>query len=361
MSQSRRVIAHLDCDAFYVSVELLRRPELRGKPVVVAGTGPRAVVTTASYEARRYGVGSASPASRARRLCPDAVFLPPDFAAYRAKSREVWSLAREALPVMQVVGLDEGYADVTTLERPLTALRELVADIEGRTGIVVSVGVGPNRLVAKVSSDLDKPRGFVVLSREQACERLVGASPKLIPGIGPKTVERLRSLGIETIGALQQAREEMLAEHFGGRQARYLTGRALFHDSAPVATESGPAKSRSSETTFDVDIVSAAELEAALVRLSERLAESLESRGARGRTVAIKVRLDDWTTVTRARTLPEPINDAQTLAGVAVELLRAYAPPRPVRLLGVRLASFEDERPGGDRPAEDPAQLALPV
>ena len=361
MSPSRRVIAHLDCDAFYVSVELLRRPELRGKPVVVAGTGPRAVVTTASYEARRYGVGSASPASRARRLCPDAIFLPPDFGAYRAKSREVWSLARERLPVMQVVGLDEGYADVTALERPLTALRDLVAVIEARTGIVVSVGVGPNRLVAKVSSDLDKPRGFVVLSREQACDRLAGASPKLIPGIGPKTVERLRAIGIETIGALQQADQGALAQHFGERQARYLIGRALFHDSAPVATESGPAKSRSSETTFDVDVVSLGELEAALVHLSERLAESLGARGARGRTVAIKVRLDDWTTVTRARTLPESIGDAETLAAVAVELLRAYAPTRPVRLLGVRLASFEDERAATDRRAEDSAQLALPI
>ena len=361
MSPSRRVIAHLDCDAFYVSVELLRRPELRGRPVVVAGSGPRAVVTTASYEARRYGVGSASPASRARRLCPDAVFLSPDFSAYRSKSREVWSLARERLPVMQVVGLDEGYADVTALERPLTALRELVAEIEARTGIVVSVGVGPNRLVAKVSSDLDKPRGFVVLSREQACERLAGAAPKLIPGIGPKTVERLRALGIETIGALQGAGEETLAQHFGDRQARFLIARAQFHDSAPVAAESGPAKSRSSETTFDVDVVSATELEAALVRLSERLAESLQARGARGRTVAIKVRLDDWTTVTRARTLPEPIGDSQTLAGVAVDLLRAYAPTRPVRLLGVRMASFEDERGPGERAAADPAQLALPV
>ena len=361
MSDGRRVIAHLDCDAFYVSVELLRRPELRGRPVVVAGTGPRAVVTTASYEARRYGVGSASPASRARRLCPDAVFLPPDFAAYRAKSREVWSLARERLPVLQVVGLDEGYADVTALERPLSALRQLVADIESRTGIVVSVGVGPNRLVAKVSSDLDKPRGFVVLSREQACERLADSAPKLIPGIGPKTVERLRALGIETIGALRRAGQDVLAQHFGARQARFLLSRAEFHDSAPVASESGPAKSRSSETTFDVDVVSLAELEAALVSLSERLAASLESRGARGRTVAIKVRLDDWTTVTRARTLPAPVEDARTLAGVAVELLRAYAPSRPVRLLGVRVASFEDERPGSERPAEDRAQLALPV
>ena len=361
MSNGRRVIAHLDCDAFYVSVELLRRPDLRGLPVVVAGTGPRAVVTTASYEARRFGVGSASPASRARRLCPDAVFLPPDFPSYRAKSSEVWGLARERLPLLQVVGLDEGYADVTALERPLSALRALVAEIEEATGIVVSVGVGPNRLVAKVSSDLDKPRGFVVLSREQACERLAGASPKLIPGIGPKTVERLRALGIETIGQLQAAEEDELARRFGERQGRYLLSRAHFHDSTAVSAESGPAKSRSSETTFDTDVVDPGELEAALGRLCARLAGSLERRGARGRTVAIKVRLDDWTTVTRARTLPEAVGDAESLTRVAVELLRAYAPTRPVRLLGVRMAAFEGRDEPGAGAASASPQLALPL
>src|SRR4029453_7759989 len=140
-ARSRRVIAHLDCDAFYVSVELLRRPELAGKPVVVAGSGPRAVVTTASYEARRFGVGSASPAAQARRLCPQAVCLPPDFDAYREKSREVWALVRERLPVVSQVGLDEGYADVTEADRPLRVLRELVAEVRTRTGIGLSVGV----------------------------------------------------------------------------------------------------------------------------------------------------------------------------------------------------------------------------
>src|SRR5215210_5574998 len=143
---ARRVIAHLDCDAFYVSVELLRRPELAGKPVVVAGSGPRAVVTTASYEARRYGVGSASPASQARRLCPQAVFIPPDFQAYTAKSREVWGIVRGRLPVVQQAGLDEGYADLTDVEKPLPVLRDLVAEVRARSGIGISVGVGPNRL-----------------------------------------------------------------------------------------------------------------------------------------------------------------------------------------------------------------------
>jgi DNA polymerase IV len=353
----RRVIAHLDCDAFYVSVELQRRPELRGKPVVVAGTGPRAVVTTASYEARTFGIGSASPASQARRLCPQAIFIPPDFAAYRETSREVWALVRERLPVVQQVGLDEGYADLTDVPKPLRALRELVAEVGDRTGITISVGVGPNRLVAKVASDLEKPRGFVAMGREEACKRLADRSPRIIPGIGPKTAERLAALGFTTIGALQRASQEVLAQRFGGNHGRDLAARAHFHGSAHVEPETGPAKSRSNETTFDDDIADAAELEAVLVRLAGELTEGLRRKAARGRTIAIKVRLDDWTTVTRARTLPLAVNDEETVARVAVELLRAYAPPRPVRLLGVRVASFED---AAGAPGE-PGQLALPV
>jgi DNA polymerase-4 len=353
--RGRRVIAHLDCDAFYVSVELQRRPELRGLPVVVAGSGPRAVVTTASYEARRYGIGSASPASQARRLCPQAVFIPPDFAAYRETSRAVWSLVRERLPVVQVVGLDEGYADLGEVPRPLGVLRDLVAAVEDATGIVISVGVGPNRLVAKVASDLDKPRGFVALGREDACRRLADRSPRLIPGVGPKTAERLATLGFATIGSLQAAGNELLAERFGARQGRFLRDRAHFHDDAPVLAESGPAKSRSSETTFDADIADVDELARVLRGMADGLADGLRRKGVRGRTVAIKVRLDDWTTVTRARTLAAPVDDAGTIGAVAEELLRAYDPPRPVRLLGLRRAAFDDDRP----PATPADQLSL--
>jgi DNA polymerase IV len=352
----RRVIAHLDCDAFYVSVELQRRPELRGKPVVVAGSGPRAVVTTASYEARTFGIGSASPASQARRLCPHAVFVPPDFAAYREKSREVWAIVRERVPVVQQVGVDEGYADVTEVPKPLLALRELVAEVADRTGITISVGVGPNRLVAKVASDLEKPRGFVAMGREEACRRLAERSPRIIPGIGPKTAERLAALGFTTIGALQHAPEEVLAQRFGANHGRDLAARAHFHGSAHVESESGPAKSRSNETTFDHDIADAEELEAVLVRLAGELTEGLQRKAARGRTIAIKVRLDDWTTVTRARTIAERTNDPQVVLPVVLDLFRTYAPARPVRLLGVRLAAFEE--PSARSRA---SQMALPV
>src|SRR3954452_17654206 len=212
-----RTIAHVDLDAFYVSVELQRRPELRGLPVVVAGGGPRAVVTTASYEARRFGVFSATPAERARRLCPDAVFVPPDFDEYRARSREVMAVLREHVDRVEVVGLDEAYLDLTPIERPKAAARRLKHDVRERTGLTCSIGIGPNKLVAKVASDADKPDGFVVLSREQSYERFAGASPGLIPGIGPKTLARLEERGITTLAALAAAPAKDLAGWFGAR------------------------------------------------------------------------------------------------------------------------------------------------
>src|SRR3954447_1451213 len=350
----------MDCDAFYATVELLRRPELAGKPVIVAGSGPRAVVTTASYEARKFGVGSAMPASRARRLCPDAVVIPPDFTAYRETSKRVWALVRDRLDRVQGLGLDESYADLTGVPKPLRVLREVVAAVKEQTGIQLSVGVGPSRLVAKCCSDLGKPAGFVAMGREEACVRFATSPTSRVPGIGPRTAERLAELGLRTLGQLQQADEAALAERFGTNSARFLLARAHFRDNSPVSTERGAAKSRSSETTFDVDVSDLGELETVLRRMSGELAEGLAKRGRRGRTIAIKVRLDDWTTVTRARTLKEPTNDAAVVTETATELLRAYDPPRPVRLLGVRVASFEDVEPEARRAPPPPGgQLAL--
>jgi len=352
----KRVVAHLDCDAFYASVELLRRPELRGQPVIVAGSGPRAVVTTASYEARRYGVGSAMPAARARRLCPQAIVIPPDFPAYQATSRAVWEIVRGRLGALQQLGLDEAYADLTGVEKPLRVLREAVHAVEQRTGISISVGVGPSRLVAKLCSDLGKPRGFVAMGREEAAARFAAAPASRLPGIGPRTAERLRALGIETVGALQRAEEAALVARFGARHGRELLARARLEDDSPVVTER-VLKSRSAERTFDEDVASLPELEEILRRLARELCEGLRARGRRGRTIAIKVRLDDWTNATRARTIETATNDVEVVTGIALELLRAYAPPRPVRLLGVRVASFAPE--GETEAAAD--QMALPL
>lgn len=350
-----RLIAHLDLDAFYATVELRRRPELKGLPVIVAGSGPRAVVTTASYEARRFGVGSAMPAARARRLCPEAIVIPPDSSAYRAVSRHVMALVRDAVESVEVVGLDEAYLELTGLIAPKATMRRLITSIRERTGMSASVGIGPNKLVAKVASDAEKPAGFVVLTREQACRRFAGAPPGLVPGIGPKTATRLQAMGITTLGALAVTPHEVLAQAFGGRQGPWLRSRALFQSSDAV-DPIRIAVSESRETTFDVDIADAAEQEAVLLALATKLCGDLARQERRGRTIAIKVRLSDFTTVTRARTIPQSTNDVDVVGAIALELLREYAPPRPVRLLGVRIASFE----GAEERSAD-SQLALPL
>ena len=347
-----RVVGHLDMDAFYVSVELRRRPELRGRPVIVAGSGPRAVVTTASYEARRFGVGSALPAARARRLCPQGVFLPPDFPYYRAASREVMEIVRAHADPVEVVGLDEAYLELTGQPAPHAGMRRLQRQIEDATGLTASVGIGPNKLVAKVASDAEKPRGFVVLTREQACARFASSPCGLIPGIGGRTVERLEALGIRTVAQLAAADQAAVAAGgFGGRIPAHLQALARFeHDGA--VTEVRKVISESRETTFDVDISDAADLERAISQLTAELCGALERQGVRGRTIGIKVRLNDFTTHTRARTLAVPVAAAAHVEPVALELLRRFAPPRPVRLLGVRVAGLTSAE------AESP-QLAL--
>ena len=340
-------------DAFYVSVELRRRPELRGKPVVVSGSGPRAVVTTASYEARRFGVGSAMPASQARRLCPQAVFLPPDFHYYRAASAEVMEIIRRNVEVVEVVGLDEVYLELTGLPAPKAGMRRVVAEIQQATGLTASVGIGPNKLVAKVASDAEKPVGFVVLSREQACERFAAAPCRLIPGIGGKTAERLQSLGIGTIADLSAAPIETLRALFSANTAVHLQTLARFEHNGAV-TQERKVVSESRERTFDEDVRTLAELEPILARLVDELCGTLSRQDRRGRTVGIKVRLDDFSTHTRARTLAVPVNRADDVGRVALELLRAFAPPRPVRLLGVRVAGLITEE-------ADAEQLMLAV
>jgi DNA polymerase-4 len=366
-------VAHLDADAFYVSIELRRRPELRGLPVIVAGSGPRAVVTTASYEARKYGVGSAMPAARARRLCPRAVVLAPDFTTYREASREVMEIVRAHVERVEVVGLDEAYLDLAGLYSPRAAMRRLIAEIDARTELTCSVGIGPNKLVAKVASDAEKPAGFVVLTREQACARFAQAPPGLVPGIGPKTAARLAELGLTTLGALGAAPERVLVERFGPNLGVELGRRARFeHDGVVGAARKVVSESR--ERTFDYDVHDPAQLRESLRMMAEELCTSLVAHGRSGRTIGIKVRLADFTTATRAHTIEASTNDVELVTSVALRLLAEYAPARPVRLLGVRVAGLtSDEAPassttdidedgGGDRDTNEALdQLTLRV
>jgi len=236
-------------------------------------------------------------------------------------------------------------------------MRRLITAIHGRTGLTASVGIGPNKLVAKVCSDAEKPRGFVMLSREEARARFATARPELVPGIGPKTAERLAEMGIDTLGALAACDEGILARRFGPRHGRELIRRARFEHDGGV-TSVRIAKSESRETTFDTDVSDAAEMEANMARLADELCARLVDQDRRGRTLSIKVRLDDWTTVTRARTLKHATNESAVVREVALELLRGYAPARPVRLLGVGVAGLDrDDAP----PAVGTSQLALPL
>lgn len=341
-------------DAFYVSVELRRRPALRGQPVIVAGSGPRSVVTTASYEARGFGVGSAVPAARARRLCPHGVFLTPDFAYYREASAEVMAIVRRHVDTVEVVGLDEVYLDLAGLMAPRAVMRGIVHEIKCQTGLSASVGIGPNKLVAKVASDAEKPQGFVMLSRDQACQRFADAPCGLVPGIGPKTAERLGRLRIATLAQLREADSVTLAQAFGRRMSAELQRRARFEDDSAV-TQQRKVVSESRETTFPTDIIDLMALRSVMDELVTRLCEALVAQDRCGRTVGIKVRLDDFTTHTRARTLDQPVASREEVGPVALELLERFGVPRPVRLVGVRVAGLQKVAEG------PPRQLSLSV
>jgi DNA polymerase IV len=352
-----RVVAIVDMDAFYASVELRRRPELRGKPVVVCGSGPRAVVTTASYEARKLaGIHSAMPAAVARRRLPDAIYLQPDFPAYREASGQVMDILRRNVEVVEVVGLDEAYLDLGGIFSPKATMRRIATQIQAETGLTCSVGISESRMLAKITSELGKPRGLVVLSREAALERFAADSPGLIPGIGPKTVARLEQMEIRSLAALRARPRPELEAAFGSRSGAWLHARGNLLDPTPVTPEH-ETKSQSAETTFDVDVAQRGELERHLGELSAELCRRLRKRELEGRTIGIKVRLDDWTNVTRSHTIDRATNDPAVVGPVALDLLRAYDPQRPVRLLGVRVAAFES----GDaaEPEPTPGQLQL--
>ena len=347
-------------DAFYASVELRRQPELKGKPVVVCGSGPRAVVTTASYEARKLaGIHSAMPAAVARRRLPNAVYLQPDFSAYREASKQVMEILRANAETVEVVGLDEAYLDLTGLFSPKATMRRIATEIREDIGLTCSIGISENRLLAKITSELGKPAGLVVLSREEALGRFAAEPPGLVPGIGPKTVVKLEGMGIRTLADLRAHDPAALERAFGPRMGHWLPARARFEDETPIAVER-ETKSQSTEITFDVDVADPDEMATHITSLSKELCRRLRSRDLEGRTIGIKVRLDDWTNATRAHTVEQPTNDPDVVTPIALDLLRAYAPPRPVRLLGVRVASFSHDEVAAE-PEPERAQLQLTV
>ena len=355
----KRTICHVDMDAFYASIELLRHPELRGRPVIVAGnTDPnsRGVVMTATYEAREFGVGSAMPLVTARRRCPQAVVLPSDMELYRRGSRKVMGVLRGFSDLVEVAGLDEAYVDLSDSPAPKARARQIKRDVFAATKLVCSIGLAPNKLLAKIASDLDKPNGFQVLRREDMLAAVGERPASLLPGVGPKTYERLEGGGIRTVADLAGASDDHLAASLGPKHGPALRRLANGIDDRPVVSGREP-KSESRETTFDVDIDDPVELHDHLDRLLDGLCERLGNGGYRGRTVTLKIRLAPFRTFTRSRTLGEVTNDRALVGRTAHELLERFERDAPVRLLGVGVAGLEGkEGPAAPEDAASPAE-----
>jgi DNA polymerase-4 len=364
-------VAHVDMDAFYVSIELLRRPELRGKPVVVAtGTDPtaRGVVMTASYEARKFGVHSALPLAIAHRRCPQMILVPRDMELYRRASKKVMEILGRFTDSLEVAGLDEAYLDLSGCPAPKARARQLKAEMRAETRLVCSVGLAPNKLLAKIASDLDKPDGLTVLRREDVLDAVGDRPATLIPGVGPKTAERLGQAGISTVADLATAPEGDLERLLGPNLGRELRARANGHDDRRVTTER-VAKSESRETTFAHDVDDYEAMRDTVARLADDVCESLGRNGRSGRTVTLKIRLRPFRTFTRSRTLPEPTAEAGVVRAVALELLDGFERDAPVRLLGVGVAGLtgpdgtpdkdEGEGPAAAEAGAEPLTLEL--
>jgi len=331
-------IAHIDCDAFYASVEKRDRPEVRDEPLIVGHAGGRGVVTTACYIARRFGVRSAMPMFQALERCPQAVVIEPDMAKYRRVGLEVRDIFREATEVIEPVSLDEAYLDLSpdNLREAMPAAEALALiahRVESEIGITVSIGLAPNKLLAKLASELRKPRGFSVIGRAEA-QGFLGALPvSKINGVGPATAERLAAAGITTIGDLQRVSEaELVSRHgrFGRRLARFAIG-----DDDRAVTPDRPAKSISAETTFRRDTGSVAELMATLERLAPRVAASLVRKGLAGSAVVVKLKTAAFQIVTRTRRLAHPTQRADVLMEAARVLVEREADGRLFRLAGI--------------------------
>ncbi len=345
-------------DAFYVSVELLSRPDLRGKPVIVGPSDPasRGVVMTASYEARKFGVHSALPIAVARRRCPQAIVVPRNMESYQAASAQVMEVFHHYSDLVEVVGMDEAYIDLSGSPAPKARARQIKRDVLAKTGLTCSIGLGPNRLIAKIASDLDKPDGLCVLPRERFLE-VVGDRPaRIIPGVGPRTEERLTALEIKTVADLAGAPEVSLATILGPKHARSLGRRACGFGSAEVAVER-ERKSESRERTFASDQSDPTMMRQEVVKMARTVAEHLGKQEIRGRTVTLKIRLAPFRTFTRSRTLAEPTADPGDVADSALALFDAFERDAPVRLLGVGMSNLVRAGGGGDEagPAPDGA------
>ncbi len=362
-SGKSRIIMHVDMDAFYASVEQRDHPELRGKPVVVGGSpADRGVVAAASYEARKYGIRSAMSMAVALRLCPHAIRQPTNFKAYKAASKIIHFHFKQLTPLVEPVSLDEAYLDLTDevmdYAHASAVGRGLKRDIKISTQLTASVGIGPNKFLAKVASDYDKPDGFFVIHPDEVLDFLSPLPVRRIPGVGNKTEEMLKRLSIQTIEELRNCSLDTLQEVFGNKHGMSLHQLARGIDPSMVISER-QRKSLSQEHTFSHDLTDVEKMKEFLGVLSSQVADLLEKANLKGKTVGIKVKFSDFQTATRAFTLDHPTRNTKEIAKAAKLLLdRVDVGHKKVRLLGVRVAGFEPDEKGESAPKED-LQLRL--
>lgn len=345
-----RRILHVDMDAFFAAVELRRHPELTGKPIVIGGRGDptqRGVVSTASYEARKYGVHSAMPLRTAYRLCPEAVFLPVDYEEYSRVSATIKALLRDMTPILEDVGIDEAFADISAIDQHSEVIAQEIKDrVKRATGLTCSIGIAPNKLLAKIASDLQKPDGLTILQEGDIPTRIWPLPARKIPGIGPKTEAYLKRMGVATIGELAAVPLQTLVDWFGPAHGQYLYEVSRGIDESPLVTHWEP-KSSGREVTFQQDIASRQVLVRTLITLTREVAETIKEEGYRGRSVTVKVRFSDFETHTREKTLKEATDSFQTIRDAVLDCLNRFGLKKRVRLIGVRVGDLERTVPSG--------------
>ena len=356
LSQSmKRRILHIDMDAFFAAVEQKRRPELEGKPVVIGGQGDpskRGVVSTANYEARKYGVHSAMPMKTAYKMCPHAVFLPVDYEAYSSASVKFKEVLRTVSPIMEDVGIDEAYLDVTDI--PVTneeITGRIKAGIKEKTGLTCSIGIASNKLLAKIASDMRKPDGVTVLMEADVETKLWPLPVRKLYGIGPKTEEHLKSINIETIGQLAALPLEKLLEYFGNSYGQYLYEAARGMDESPLVTHWEP-KSFSRETTFQEDVRDWQVIARTLADLSKDVVQDMQGHQYKARTITIKIRFSDFETFTRAMTISDYTDSEEEIRKSAFACLKRIELKKKVRLVGVRASNFQGRNKDDQRHPE---------
>jgi len=344
-----RFIVHIDMDAFFASVEKLDNPDLKDKPVIVGGLGKRGVVATASYEARRYGIKSAMPILKARKLCPDGIYLPPRFERYREISKKIQQILLSHTPKIEPISLDEAFLDLTetvdSFDLAVAKAAKIQIEIKEKLGLTCSVGVAPNKFLAKLASDMRKPNGFTVIRKEEIEDVLRDLPISRMWGVGRITEKKLNDMGVKTIGELKKIPKSRLKDAFG-KQGENLYRLARGIDESPVEPYH-PVKSISQEMTFDEDIKDSEKIKLYIARLSEEVGEALRKKGLRARTVKIKVRFSDFTTITRQLSFDIPTSSTGMIRSLARKLFEEkVAGNKKVRLIGVGVSNLTGKKEG---------------